>query len=424
MESVCRASGRRRATLGLLLGAFWGALFTLPLGHFIVPGLLGGMGLCCHKGRSMRLGWDADAAWLVSVLLLQMGTWSLAGLWHDEAAWGLGTAAAIGLALPAASLLRRRAPAIHWLWGGMALGGISSGAWALWQRLVEGVLRAHGHPPLDAILFGNLALLTGLSCLAGLWWASSLQHRRGWVLWLIGGALGGLSASLLSGSRGGWIGLPLALWVLYRGPGSRLDRRWCALGLVGVLAAIAGLYALPQTGVAARVDHAVASLASYVQGGDELTSISARIELWRGALGLIVERPWLGWGQEGYLAAKANLIEAGRLPAELTAFQQSHNDLLDAWVKRGLPGLLALLALYGVPLWRFGRGLRDATPRQGSLAVAGMLLSVAFMDFGLTYGFLSDARGMAVYATWLVMLWALYRNGAGSPGAAQAAVRQ
>ncbi|RTR05022.1 O-antigen ligase family protein [Halomonas nitroreducens] len=399
----------RRTAVGVALAGFWIALLAVPQGYFLVPLLLAVGGLYCRRPWQAAMGCVARDRLLVLALVLQGGVWLAAGLWHGEIRHALGGAAATWMALPLLVLLRRLPPSTAWLWAGMALGGVGAGAWALWQRLVDGVLRAHGHEPLHAILFGNLALLTGLSCLAGLVWAGSRARRHLWLPLLAGGAFSGILASLLSGSRGGWIGLPLALLVIYRAQGRRLAGRWRVMALAGLLVVAAGLYAVPQTGVQARVDHAVSSLHRYLQGDEEVTSISARLDLWRGGLALIAERPGLGWGSEGYRAGKAELIEEGELAPELSRFWHAHNDLLDAWVKRGLPGLVALLVLYLTPLRLFAGGIRDACPRQRSLAIAGTLLPVAFMDFGLTYSFLAYAAGLTIYATWLAALWALYR---------------
>lgn len=420
MEAAGRqVGGGRRAAVGIGMAGFWVALLMVPWGYFLVPGLLAVAGLCCLSPKRAAMGWNRRDRWLMLVLLLQGGVWSLAGLWQGEppGAEALG-AAAIGLALVLLVLLCRVTPATGWLWFGMAMGGIGAGAWALWQRLVDGVLRANGHEPLHAILFGNLALLTGLSCLAGLVWAGSRAGRRLWWPLLGAGAVGGILASLLSGSRGGWIGLPLALWVIYRGQGRRMSRRWRLLGIVGLLVMAMGLYVVPQTGVQARVDHAVSSLHRYFQGDEEVTSVSARLELWRGSLVLIADRPWQGWGSEGYRVATDRLIQEGTLAPELSRFWHAHSDVLDAWVKRGVPGLLALLALYAAPLWLFAGGLRAACPRRRALAIAGTLLPVAFIDFGLTYSFLAYPAGLSIYAGWLAILWALYRPRGVTPDAA------
>jgi len=39
------------------------------------------------------------------------------------------------------------------------------------------------------------------------------------------------------------------------------------------------------------------------------------------------------------------------------------------------------------------------------VAVGGLLIPVAFIDFGITYAFFAYPVGVAVYASWLLLLW-------------------
>ncbi|PMR75005.1 O-antigen ligase family protein [Billgrantia endophytica] len=347
---------------------------------------------------------------LMGVLLLYGLSWVLMESGHGMGFKGLRDAWPIWLSMVALVALSRLRPSAAWLWAGLALGSLSAGTWALWQRIIEKTARADGHDPLHAILFGNLGLLAGLLCFAGLGWALTRHERWRWTLLLALGGLAGLAASALSGSRGGWIGLPLAIWVLYRGHGKRLSLRWRLALVASLLALLGSLYMMPQTGVAPRVHSAINGLQQYMAGDDEMTSVSARLEMWKGASQLIAERPVTGWGTGGYRDAMRERGAEGVQDASLGRFWHAHNDVLDAWVKRGLPGLLTLLALYVTPLWLFAGGIGSGSGERRALAIAGTLLSVAFIDFGLTYSFLAYPMGGMVYALLLTILWGLYRR--------------
>ncbi|EWG98846.1 O-antigen ligase family protein [Halomonas sp. BC04] len=347
---------------------------------------------------------------LMAVLLLYGLSWVVMELGHGMGFKGVRDALPIWLAMVALIALVRLRPAAGWLWAGLALGSISAGSWAIWQRIIEGSSRADGHDPLHAILFGNLGLMTGLLCFAGLSWAMTRHERWHWMLLMTTGGLAGLTASALSGSRGGWIGLPLAIWVLYRGHGKRLSLRWRLLVGGCLLVVLGSLYMTPQTGVANRVHNAINGVQEYRAGSNDMNSVSARLEMWKGASRLIAERPIVGWGSREYRAAMRERGAEGLQDPSLGRFWHAHNDLLDAWVKRGLPGLFTLLALYATPIWLFVGGIGSASGERRALAVAGTLLSVAFIDFGLTYSFLAYPIGGMVYALLLVILWGLYRR--------------
>ncbi len=398
---------RLAATAMLALGA---GMLALPWGSLVVvPLLLLAAAWLGEEGQIAAFPQREDLL-LVAVLGLQGLTWVGMLLLHGEGFSGLNEAWPFALVMLALlAFARVRVPAT-WLWAGLALGSLAAGAWAFWQRVIEHTARANGHEPLHAILFGNLGLLLGLLCLAGLSWSFARRERWPWSLLLIAGGLAGLVTSALSGSRGGWIGLPLAIWVLYRGHGRRLPLSWRVTLVAALMALLGSLYALPQTGVAKRVDNAIIGVRQYVAGDDEMTSVSARLDMWRGSSELIFERPLLGWGASGYQAAMRERGAEGEQDPSLGRFWHAHNDVLDAWVKRGLPGLLALLALYFTPLWLFARGVGAGSGERRALAVAGTLVPVAFIDFGLTYSFLAYPAGGLVYGLLIAILWGLYRQ--------------
>ncbi|APX93249.1 hypothetical protein BWR19_10070 [Halomonas sp. 1513] len=347
-------------------------------------------------------------AWLGAALLCFALGEALAGYWHTDwlAAWP--TLAAGALAALSWALGRRLVIPLGCVWAGFALGGMGAGGWALWQALVDGAWRANGHAPLHAIFFGNVALLSGLLCLAGLGWVWSRRGEGerlvGWWLLMLAGAAGGLLASVLSGTRGGWIALPLALLVFYRGYLRGWAPRWRWACAAIVLSLLLAVYATPQTGVQNRVSEAREEVHDYL-AGNARGSVGTRLEMYRGAGLLILDQPYLGLGHQGYQPRMQALVEAERLPAGLDRYWHAHNELLDAWVRRGLLGLVAVLALYLVPLWHFSRQLSTGDPARRATAVAGMLIPVAFIDFGLSYAFFAYPVGIAVYAVWLALFW-------------------
>ncbi|MCP1328171.1 O-antigen ligase, partial [Halomonas sp. 707D4] len=135
------------------------------------------------------------------------------------------------------------------------------------------------------------------------------------------------------------------------------------------------------------------------------TSLGLRFEMWRGAASLIGERPILGWGESGYAEQMQALGERGVISPVAAEFGHAHNDFIDATAKRGLIGLVILLALYLVPMRLFAPGLSHPDLTVRSLAVAGTLLPVAYIDFGLSQTFMAHNSGAMFYAFWLAVWW-------------------
>ncbi|MBF8223920.1 O-antigen ligase family protein [Halomonas sp. 328] len=345
---------------------------------------------------------------ILLVLGLYFAVTALSAWLDGQGSRGLDKPSRFLLAIPALLLLIAYPPRLSWLWHGLAIGGMATGGLAIWQKLIEGTSRAGGFTQI--IQYGNISLLLGMLCLAGLGWAWAQPRRRAWLVWLGLGAAGGLLASLLSGSRGGWLVAPLMLLVLYWAEGRRLPRRM-QLGLVmAVLIAGAISYTLPELGVQQRVHTATDNVANYLSGENRDTSVGLRFQMWGAAGELFQQRPLFGWGEHGYREAMAEMAVRGEIAPRVAEFHHAHNEWIDAAAKRGIIGITALLCLYLVPLVAFARRLNAPSPACRALAAAGSLLPIAYLGFGATQAFLEHNSGVMIYAFWLAVLWAMFRQ--------------
>ena len=344
--------------------------------------------------------------WIIAALIAYAAV-SIAEVWWDnQGTSGLDKPIRFVLAIPALWWVLKYPPRLAAMWSGFALGGIAAGSWAIWQKLLMDTARAGGYT--HVIQFGNLSMLLGILCLAGMGWASLQPQHKRWLLFLSIGAAMGVLGSLLSGSRGGWVGFPLILLILYRSYGQGWPIKWKAAAALTVLIGGLSVYAIPQIGVQHRVHQAFSDVSLYVSGESRSTSVGARFEMWKGASFLIAEKPLHGWGENGYKEGMAALAERDIVTPEILQFGHAHNEFIDAFAKRGLIGLAVLLLLYAIPMKLFGEYLRHANLEVRSVAVAGMLLPVAYVDFGLTQTFLGHNSGVMMYAFWLAVLWGIH----------------
>lgn len=344
-------------------------------------------------------------------VLLTLALFSVEGitniLWHQMDSKIYDKVIRFMFAIPVFFLIRWAKPTLYAVWLGLAGGAMAAGAIAAFEKFIVGLDRAQGltHP----IQFGNLSLLMGLFCLAGLGWVTTLnkpEQRHLFYTLLALGALSGLVGSLLSGSRGGWVGLPFVIFVLFKAYHALFSFRTKAIIISMLLLGIVTVFHTPQLHVKERVQAAVTDLQLYQQGNSN-TSLGARLEMWHGAILLIKEKPFLGWGRESYQSAMESLAEKNKISPVVIKFEHAHNEILDKTAKHGLVGLLVLLALYLVPIWYFGRYLKDTDLSIRAVATAGTLLPVAYIDFGLSQALFAHDNGIMTYSFWLV-IWTAY----------------
>ena len=391
----------------------------IRLGAFMVPGL----------ALWLPSGYSWGAAWLLLLALLTWpqwrrarvaaSTWALAAAMCGMACYflaetGLQDGAALDrpakyiAALPCLFMLAWRGPSVAALWNGMVAGAWGAGGIALWQTFVQRLPRATGYT--NAIQYGDLSLLLGLLCLLGL---AALWQT--WPRWqrasLAGGAFMGLLASLLSQTRGGWLALALLLPVLAALMTRHLPARALKASAAALLAGLAALALTLQTPLLERMETAAQETQQFMETEQADTSVGHRFAHWQMAWRMGLQKPLWGWGRAGYEREKQALVERGQAPPSVLRFSHAHNEVLDAFVRRGLAGALAVLAFYAVPLAVFWptRARHQAVPaaarrRAFPLRLAGVALVMAYMGFGLTQVFFSHNSGNLFYLFMLALL--------------------
>ena len=347
------------------------------------------------------------------------------------------------LAAAATTLVLLARPPLASLWHGAAVGAIGAAAFAVWQRWGLGWPRAGGL--MNPITFGDLSACLALLCLIGAGTARAAPSSSGrqpttdlatslvsspftspatllantratspGTLLTGCGAAAGVLAALLSGSRGSWLVLVLALPVqLLIGFQDRRRLR-AVLKLAALTVAVAGaLWLLPQTGVRERLALGGSDLRLYFSG-QPATSLGLRLDLWRAGLRIAADHPWTGLSDDDYVQALRRMVVARQLsPAVFTLAPPPHlhNDALQALANRGFAGLLAWGGTMAAPLWFFAARLRarpgttaSAAPDVRAPALAGLLLVLSYLCFGLTEVIFWSVKGSLFYALLVFVL--------------------
>ena len=319
---------------------------------------------------------------------------------HEQLAWrSVDTSVPFFFLVFGFWLLRRYKPSALWFWSGLAVGAIGAACFAGYQALFIGG-RAGGY--LHPIMFGNIALLLGVLCLARalitleLSWANAL-------MWL--GFLCGFMASAWSQTRGGWVAIILIFfWIL-----AHTTSRWTLTKklvtvsvLIGCLTGGGAQLGLTQV-VQSRVMVAIDETVAFITSNQQDSPVGSRLAMWRFALNHIGDAPWIGVGKQGWINLRDHAVANGELSATyISNLDHVHSEYLDVLLKHGIVGLLLNSLLYLAPIFFFFRSyLKDSNPEVKSLAIAGMVIPMMYMDFGLTQVFLSHNSGRMV----LVSLW-------------------
>ncbi|TVS10559.1 MAG: glycosyltransferase [Wenzhouxiangella sp.] len=365
--------------LGLVLPKIAGA-------GFLLLALVAMVWLTWNRAWHLQ-GLHASERLLVLAALLFVGVWLLAWVWHGldaDGRQGLGRILRLLLIVPLFLYLRRIDGLAAAWWHGLAAGALIAGAHA-WWFLLSGQIgefedRAGGAT--NPIYFGGIALLMAFMLLARI----SQPGLAAWArIVAAAGVFGGVSASLLSGSRGAWVAaIPLLLLYLLSF-GRHLGTAW-RIGLPTVFLATAiGLNLLPQINMDQRLADVAREIGASMSGQPSGGGVAERIEMWRISLAEIGKRPLLGPGPGAFKQALVEAVEDGRASAELLVYRHPHSQFLSAWLHGGIPGLVSLVLLFGLPLrrfWLMRSSSLDSTQTMAwcALAAIGMLAVMALTE--------------------------------------------
>ena len=388
-------------SLALPSGYSVGAVMLLLLGLWRWPAAL--------TGRLPRTA--AGNAWALTIALMGLA-WAMHIVGPDGRlitnSLGLDRCVKYGLVLLALPALWGQRPGTTALRWGCWLGAAGAGALALWQVLVQHQARADGHT--NAIQFGNLALLLAAWSVI---WAMQTADRRARAVGFVA-ALLGMAASLASGSRGGWVVLPLllllGLWLASPAPAQPRSRWRGVNAVVATLLACLLVAALPP--VQQRVALAVHELQSQQPQRDN-TSTGLRLAFWQQAWAMGMSAPWTGIGQTEYEARQRDAVARRQMPDQAIDYNHAHNEWLDMFAKRGLIGIAALALFYGVPGVLFWRRLRQparagepaaAASARHAATLCGLTTVLGFVGFGMTQVMFAHNNGNLMYLL-CVALW-------------------
>jgi len=212
----------------------------------------------------------------------------------------------------------------------------------------------------DPLTFGSYNLLFALLVVLGLtfyWSALSWPRRLLSALAIVSG----LYLSLTSGTRTGWLNLPVfvCLWTFL------LLKPWLGtqkalLSLAVFALALVGI-SLQNSYVASKFVIAWTEISQYkmhVMNAD--TSVGLRLSFYRMGLAYFLENPLMGWGDLGWMLRmhQPQFMEYASEFARQGPQHGFHNEIITNAVRSGIWGLLASVGFFIVVFVRALQGLR------------------------------------------------------------------
>lgn len=261
---------------------------------------------------------------------------------------------------------------------------------------------------MDLIHFGDFEMLLGVLSLASInWFARDGLALR--ILKIVGFAAG-LGASFASGSRGGWLAIPVFVALLFHFKAARPSLKTIASTAIAVTALAAALYSFNAT-FHNRVNELASDVTAFGEGNRD-TSTGIRWQLYKAAADIFMRHPVFGVGPEGFAGEMKPMMEAGKLTpiAADLGRAEVHSDILSKAAGMGIFGLAAMLALYAVPLRLFWRASKSAAGEAKRAGMLGVIFVSGFVIFGLTVEVLNLTMATAFYSFTVAVLLAASYN--------------
>lgn len=351
---------------------------------------------------------DKDDKLLITVLLLYfiIGVFDTTLRWQNISNMDLFFRYAVGAWF--IYYLAQRKLHVWVLWLGFLLGAISVGIYAIYAKIQLGMVRVESNE-FNAIRFGNYSLLLGFFCLAGVFWANQLKHKKIMIFLMLTGSLLGIIASILSGTRSGWVSYPMVLATMVLFFYDHFPRKYVIASSVACITIILVLIAIPQTNVQGRIKETIHNIEVYQQGHSS-TSVGLRFEMWKSGLNAFMDKPIFGWGEEAFRQQQEKLVRNEGLNQLILTFSHTHNQYIEELAKRGIIGLLSFCALLIVPFRLFMKRMHSSSDSVRALALAGIALIICTFDFNFTQAMQRVNSGVMFFVFNLVFIWAAMRS--------------
>ncbi len=334
-------------------------------------------------------------AWcmLIAVQMIVMNSWS--GKTIEVILRFLSGVVILTFLAKSPSLFLKR---IEW---GIVLGTVSSFIYALLTTSIYHYPRAYNFF-MCPIMFGNISLLLGFWSLASFYWDENPSLFKKIVKFIA--FFVGIYTSILSGSRGGWVAIPLLTILLFTLLKTHfyLNIRYKVIFFISCIF----LSILSVGSIYNRLGTIPEQLKLYTMKNAD-SSTGQRLEMWKGALLIFKENPILGIGKGNFQESIKKLADQGIVSNVIEKHKHAHNEALFMMAEFGSLGLITLLLFYFGTFIHFYRYRQDNDLTIRAAAYMGLMLSSGYIIFGFTEVIFDRVKEIGFFVTMASLFLAL-----------------
>lgn len=286
------------------------------------------------------------------------------------------------------------------------LGSFIAGLIALYQYYILHLPAAFNEQM--KIQSGDIAMSLGLFSLVIALYLFEIKQNKFALLAVIAGSFGVL-ASVLSFTRGGWVGFPIILITILYIYRNILSKKLLSAVVLSIL--IGGISLSTNEQLINRILDVKNNLIHYSENSKD-GSIGARLDMWKMGGYAFIEHPISGWSLKALDEYKKNLADKGIVSREFTVYSHLHNQFIDELAKKGILGGVAILGIFLVPLYSFYRKQKKFlnNKKLKLLTTLGIIHVLATMFYCLTQVFFAHNSGNIFYFFVLLVVWSFMIN--------------
>lgn len=245
---------------------------------------------------------------------------------------------------------------------------------------------------LDPIFWGNFSIILGFMSFA------SIESKDHFLIkaYKLSGLILGISMSLLSQSRAGWIAaiVMMIVWLAINRKALTLKKSILLAFFTMLVFLILYMF---LTTFKLRIDAAIAEILNWQSSIQKVSSTGIRLTMWKMTIHLFSLNPWIGYGEYSALPVTQDVYILSFADLESMKTIQCcgpHNEIAAQGLRSGVLGIASLLATYIIPIYIFLRSNNGQSTQMGIIFCTGLFIC----------GFGTEMLGLRISYTFYAIL--------------------